>query len=264
MTELRRPVNLLICRVCIILALAGVCLAAPARAQPLRVAAASDLQFAMPALAAQFEKDTGRTLSVTFGSSGNFFTQLQNGAPFDVFLSADVNYPRQLETAGLVDKGSVRIYATGRIVLWARTGRTLDVARGLSVLADSAVGRVAIANPAHAPYGRAAVAALEHAGVYGAVRSKLVFGENVSQTAQFAQTGNADAAVVALSLALAPAMKEQGRYYDIPQDFYPPIEQGAAVMRSSGQKALADRFVAFLAQPAAVAILESYGFGVRK
>jgi molybdate transport system substrate-binding protein len=241
-------------------------LAAPAAAvgQAIRVAAASDLQFAMPALAAQFEKDTGHALSVTFGSSGNFFTQIQNGAPFDVFLSADVNYPRQLEAAGLADRGSVRIYATGRIVLWARAERTLDVARGLSVLTDAGVARVAIANPAHAPYGRAAVAALEHAGVYGAVRGKLVFGENVSQAAQFAQTGNADAAIVALSLALAPAMKAQGRYSDIPQDFYPPIEQGVAVMRNSARKAIAERFIAFLRQPVAAAILESYGFGVQK
>jgi len=246
--------------------LASALLAASAVAQghAIKVAAASDLQFAMPALAAQFEKDTGRNLSVTFGSSGNFFTQIQNGAPFDVFLSADVDYPRQLEAAGLVDRGTVRIYATGRIVLWTRTERALDVARGLAVLTDAGVARVAIANPAHAPYGRAAITALEHAGVYGIVRGKLVFGENVSQAAQFAQTGNADAAIVALSLALAPPMRAQGHYYDIPQDFYPPIEQGAAVMRASAQKALAARFVAYLSQPAAVAILEAYGFGVQK
>ncbi|HEX7138800.1 MAG TPA: molybdate ABC transporter substrate-binding protein [Vicinamibacterales bacterium] len=238
--------------------------AAPAAAsgQSLKIAAASDLQFAMPALAARFEKNTGHVIAVTFGSSGNFFTQIRNGAPFDVFLSADVNYPRQLETAGLVDRGTVSIYAVGRIVLWARTDRALDVDRGLAVLGDPAVSRVAIANPAHAPYGRAAVAAMEHAGVYQAVRGKLVFGENVSQAAQFAQTGNADATIVALSLALAPAMKEQGRYYDIPSAFYPAIEQGAAVVGKSSQKALAARFVDFLKQPEAAAILESYGFGV--
>jgi molybdate transport system substrate-binding protein len=264
MIERPRPIRSLACRACTVFALAGACLATSARAQPVRVAAASDLQFAMPALAAQFEKDTGQALSVSFGSSGNFFTQIQNGAPFDVFLSADVDYPRRLEAAGLVDLGTVRIYATGRIVLWARTERALDMARGLAALTDAVVTRVSIANPAHAPYGRAAVAALEHAGVYGAVRAKLVFGENVSQAAQFAQTGNADATIVALSLALAPAMKAHGRYYDIPQDFYPPIEQGAAVMRNSPQKALGARFVAFLGQPAAVAILESYGFSMVK
>jgi molybdate transport system substrate-binding protein len=234
-----------------------------ARAQTLKVAAASDLQFAMPALAAQFEKDAGAGVNVTFGSSGNFFTQIQNGAPFDVFLSADVNYPRQLEAAGLAERGSV-VYARGRIVLWARNDRALDLTRGLTVLGDAGVARVAIANPAHAPYGRAAVAAMERAGVYAGVRGKLVLGENISQAAQFAQSGNADAAIVALSLALAPAMKEAGHYVDIPAGSYPPIEQGAAVLRASGQKALAARFVAFLSQPKAVAILESFGFAVQR
>jgi molybdate transport system substrate-binding protein len=233
-----------------------------ARGQSVAVAAASDLQFAMPALVAQFEQETGHAVKVTFGSSGNFFTQIQNGAPFDVFLSADVSYPRQLESAGLVDRGSVYTYATGRIVLWVRKDAALDETRGLAMLADARVKRVAIANPAHAPYGRAAVAAMEHAGVYGVVRDKLVFGENVSQAAQFAQSGNADAAIVALSLALAPAMKDAGRFVDIPPGFYPPIEQGAAVLRSSTEKAIAARFVAYLKRPSALAILESNGFGV--
>ncbi len=235
---------------------------AHARGQSVAVAAASDLQFAMPALAAQFEKETGHAVKVTFGSSGNFFTQIRNGAPFDVFLSADVRYPRELEAAGLVDRGGVYTYATGRIVLWVRKDTGPDLTRGLAVLADAGVRRVAIANPAHAPYGRAAVAALEHAGVYPAVRDKLVFGENVSQAAQFAQSGNADAAVVALSLALAPAMKDAGRYVDIPPGFHPPIEQGAAVIRTSTEKAIAARFVDYLKQPSALAILESYGFGI--
>ncbi|HEY7285573.1 MAG TPA: molybdate ABC transporter substrate-binding protein [Vicinamibacterales bacterium] len=248
----------------VLAAASSVAAPAAANAQSLKIAAASDLQFAMPALAAQFEKQTGSKVSVTFGSSGNFFTQIRNGAPFDVFMSADVNYPRQLEAAGLVDRGTVAIYAVGRIVLWTRTDRGLDLNRGLALLGDAAISRVSIANPAHAPYGRAAVAAMEHAGVYAAVRGKLVFGENVSQAAQFAQTGNADAAIVALSLAVAPAMKEAGRYYDIPASFYPPIEQGAAVIGGSAQKALAERFIGFLGQPEAVAILESYGFGVRK
>jgi molybdate transport system substrate-binding protein len=253
-------------RLLLFAALAAALVARPvtAGAQTLKVAAASDLQFAMPALASQFEKDAGAGVNVTFGSSGNFFTQIQNGAPFDVFLSADVNYPRQLEAAGLAERGSVVVYARGRIVLWARNDRALDLTRGLTVLGDAGVARVAIANPAHAPYGRAAVAAMEHAGVYAGVRGKLVLGENISQAAQFAQSGNADAAIVALSLALAPAMKEAGHYVDIPAGSYPPIEQGATVLRASGQKALASRFVAFLSQPKAVAILESFGFAVQR
>src|SRR5499427_9946560 len=137
-------------------------LAAFAAAQPLRIAAASDLQAALPSIAAAFEKDTGHAVALTFGSSGNFFTQLQNGAPFDLFLSADIDYPRQLERDGRAEKGSLYEYATGRIVLWTRNESRIDLRRGLAVLTDPAVRRIAIANPEHAPYGRAAVAALHH------------------------------------------------------------------------------------------------------
>ena len=228
--------------------------------QALNVAAASDLQFVMPALAAQFEKDTGRTARVTFGSSGNFFTQIQNGAPFDVFMSADVSYPRRLEAAGLVDPGSVYTYATGRLVLWVRSDTGLDVSRGLALLTDGAITRIAIANPAHAPYGRAAIAAMEHAGVYAAVRDKIVFGENVSQAAQFAQSGNAGAALVARSLAVAAPMKDAGRAYEVPPEFHPPIDQAAAVLRASKQRDLAAVFLNYLKQPGARTLLATYGF----
>jgi molybdate transport system substrate-binding protein len=231
-----------------------------AEGQALKVAAASDLQFVMPALAARFEKDTGRTVNVTFGSSGNFFTQIQNGAPFDVFMSADVSYPRRLEAAGLVARESVYTYARGRLVLWVRSDAELDVSRGLALLTDAAIKRIAIANPAHAPYGRAAVAAMEHAGVYSAVRDKLVFGENVSQAAQFAQSGNASAALIARSLAVAAPMKDMGRAYDVPPSFHPPIDQAAAPIRLSKQPDLAARFMDYLKEPAARALLASYGF----
>src|SRR5262245_3083217 len=180
---------------------------AEARAQsPLRVAAASDLQAALPAIAAQFETETGRKVAITYGSSGNFFTQLQNGAPFDVFLSADIDYPRQLERDGTAETGSLYNYASGRIVLWTRADSPLDLKRGLAALADPSVRRIAIANPDHAPYGRAAVAALHHEGIYDRVLPKLVRGENIAQAAQFVQSGNADAGIVALSLAMAPGL----------------------------------------------------------
>ena len=182
-----------------------------AAAQSLMVAAASDLQSALPAIAAQFEKDTGQQVTLTFGSSGNFSAQIENGAPFDVFLSADIDYPKRLERAGLAERGSLYEYATGRLVLWTRQDSGIDVRRGLSVLADARVHRIAIANPAHAPYGRAAVAALRHERLYERVREKFVLGENISQTAQFAQTGSADVGVIALSLALSPTLKSSGR-----------------------------------------------------
>src|SRR5262249_40203079 len=155
-----------------------------AAAQDLTVAAASDLQSALPGIAADFEKQTGHKVVVSYGSSGNFFTQIQNGAPFDVFLSADIDYPRRLESAGLGERGTLTDYARGRIVLWTRRDSGIDISRGIEVLTDSRVRRIAIANPDHAPYGRAAVAALQATHIDDRVRDKLVKGENISQTAQ--------------------------------------------------------------------------------
>jgi molybdate transport system substrate-binding protein len=230
--------------------------------QPLTVAAASDLQAALPAIAAEFEKDTGQKVTLTFGSSGNFFAQIQNGAPFDVFLSADIEYPRRLERAGLAEPGSLYEYATGRIVLWTRSDSGIDVRRGLPVVADATVRRIAIANPAHAPYGRAAVAALRHERLYEQVRAKFVLGENISQSAQFVQSGNAEVGILALSLALAPALRKIGAYVEIPASVHPPIEQAAVVLAASPRKAIARQFVGALKQPPARRILQSYGFAV--
>jgi molybdate transport system substrate-binding protein len=231
-------------------------------AQGLTVAAASDLQSALPELTAQFEKETGQQVRLIFGSSGNFFTQAENGAPFDVFLSADIDYPRRLEGAGLIERGSLYEYATGHIVLWTRTDSGIDVKRGLTVLTEARVRRVAIANPEHAPYGRAAVAALRHEKLYERVRQKLVLGENISQAAQFAQSGSADVGVVALSLALSPALKSSGTYVEVPESWYPPIEQAAVVLASSRQKALARQFIEYLKRPDTLRVLRSYGFAV--
>jgi molybdate transport system substrate-binding protein len=246
-----------------VLAVAGMLLACRlASAQGLTVAAASDLQSALPAIASQFEKETGQHLRLTFGSSGNFFTQIQNGAPFDVFLSADIEYPRRLEGSGEAERGSLYEYATGRVVLWTRKDSGIDLQRGLTALADAQVRRIAIANPEHAPYGRAAVAALRHQGLYERVRDKFVLGENISQAAQFAQSGSADVGVLALSLALSPALESSGTYVDVPESWYPPIEQAAVVLASSRQKPLARQFLDYLKKPESVRILQSYGFAV--
>src|SRR4051812_13562107 len=232
--------------------LAVFCLVVPASAagaQTLAVAAASDLQAALPVIADRFEKATGRKVAVTFGSSGNFFSQIQNGAPFDVFLSADSAYPKQLEAAGLAERGSMVTYARGRIVLWTRRDSGVDVARGLLALADAAVRRIAIANPEHAPYGRAAVAALKSAKIYEGVKDKFVLGENIAQTAQFAQSGSADVGIIALSLALTPTLKTSGRYVDVSHALYPPIDQSAVIIAASRQKPLAHQFIDFLQKP---------------
>ena len=237
-------------------------LAQPAMAEEMLVAAASDLSFVLPELAARFEKETGHTLKLSFGSSGNLFSQIENGAPFDLFFSADVDYPRRLEAAGRVEPGTLYPFAKGRIVLWVSNGSGLDLGRGLRVLLDPAVRKIAIANPRHAPYGRAAVAALQHEKIYESVEQKLVFGENILQAAQFVESGNADVGILALSLAVAPAMKGKGRYFQIPQNAHPPIEQAAVILMSSHRKQAAQQFLRFLKKPETISLLQEYGFSV--
>jgi molybdate transport system substrate-binding protein len=244
-------------------AVCGACLAVghpAAQAQDLTVAAASDLQSVFPTLAERFERETGHAVKVTFGSSGNFFTQIQNGAPFDLFFSADIEYPRQLEAGGQAEAGTLHEYAQGQLVLWTRKSTGIDVSRGLRVLTDSRVTNVAIANPEHAPYGRAAVAALQHEQLYDSVRAKLVLGENISQAAQFAQSGNAEVGILALSLAVAPALRESGVYVVVPSSFYPPIEQAAVVLSASHNKDLARQLIAFLGRPEIARLMQDSGF----
>jgi len=225
------------------------------------VAAASDLTFALNDMAARFHKETGNDVRLVFGSSGNFYTQIANGAPFDLFFSADVDYPRKLAAAGWAQPTALYVYAQGRIVLWAPLDSRLDLRRlGMSALLDPRVRRIAIANPAHAPYGRAAVAALQHFRMYDRLRDKLVLGENISQAAQFVESGNADVGVLALSLAAAPTMKDKGTYWEIPADAHPPIEQAAVVLREASDQLTAQAFLDYLKQPESQAILRSYGF----
>jgi len=231
-----------------------------AYAQSLRIAAASDLQFALTDLAAQYEKQSGARLAVTYGSSGNFFAQIQNGAPFDLFFSADVTYPQKLIDAGFAEPDSRYTYAFGRIVLWVPSDSSLNPAQLQgSTLLDARVQKIAIANPDHAPYGRAAVAALQKAGVYEQVKSKLVYGENISQAAQFVISGSAQAGILAFSLATSPAMKS-GKYWEIPRELYPPLEQSVVLLKSSPNQPAARAFLSFLQTESARATLARYGF----
>lgn len=236
-------------------------LAAQTAPRRLAIAAASDLQAILPTLVERFQQQTGVVATVSLGSSGNFFAQIQNGAPFDVFLSADIDYPRQLISGGHADSASLYPYATGRLVLWTRTDTGLDVSRGLGVVRDTRVRRIAIANPAHAPYGRAAVAALRQARLYEAVKNKLVLGENISQAAQFAESGNADVGLIALSLARGRALSVSGRFAEIPASAHPPIEQAAVAITRSRDGATARAFIAFLRRPDTIALFERSGFG---
>jgi molybdate transport system substrate-binding protein len=231
-----------------------------AAAQEIRVAAAADLNYALVDVAQTFESRTGKKVSLTFGSSGSFYNAIQDGAPYDVFFSADMDYPKKLEAAGLVVPGSLYEYAVGRIVLWVLNTSKLDLSRGLAVLTDPSVNKIAIANPQHAPYGRAAVAALQSAQLYGRVSAKFVMGEDLIQTLQFIESRDADIGIIALSLALSPSIINSGRYALIPSGVYPSLRQAAVVLKSSKDKATAQLFLDFVKTQPASFMLAQYGF----
>jgi molybdate transport system substrate-binding protein len=229
---------------------------------PLRIAAASDLRYALDELIAAWRAQHPASVAEpSYGSSGTLFAQISAGAPFDLFFSADAAYPRQLETAGLAIVGSTRIYAVGRIVLWVRRSSTLDVdMRGLEALTDPSVRKIAIADPEHAPYGKAAVAAMRSRGIYDVVAPKLVLGENVSQAAQFVESGNADAGIIALSLALAPPLQDEGRYALVPVESYPRLDQAAVALKGAADAQAAAAFLDFVLGPDGRAVLDGNGF----
>jgi len=183
-------------------------------ADEITVAAAADLNYALNQLATRFEATSGTKVKVSYGASGNLFSQIQRGAPFDLFFSADEDYPTRLATAGIAEPASQRIYALGHLVLWVPNNSPFDPGKlQMEVLTQPAVTRIAIANPQHAPYGRAAEAAMRSLGVYDPIKSKLVLGENIAQALQFVESGNAEIGIVALSLVMAPSVHDQGRFY---------------------------------------------------
>lgn len=246
--------------------LLGTCLSAltiagqPPAPETVAIAAASDLTFCLDELKTEFRKEHRVvTLTVATGSSGNFFAQIQRGAPFDVFLSADMSYPRDLVRAGHADGARLIHYAIGRLVLW--TVRTnLAISNGLAVLTNVSVRKIAIANPAHAPYGRAAKAALEKAGLWAGLEPRIVIGENIAQTAQFVETRNVDAGIVALSLVSAPRLKNVGSWWLIPEDMHPRLEQGAVLTRRGETNKAARAYLEFLRSEKARAVFDRYGF----
>ena len=229
---------------------------------PLRIAAAADLRYALEDVVKTFHlRHSEVRIEPTYGSSGMFYEQLVNHAPFDLYLSADVQYPRKLSERGLILPGSEFTYADGHIVLWTGNASGVDVARlGMEALRQPAVRHIAIANPAHAPYGRAAEAALRSLGLYDAVKGKLVMGENISQAFQLAQSGAAEVGIVALSLAIAPGAAGQGHYWEVPRDANPRIQQGGAILKWTKNPEAAQAFRAFLMAPEGRAILKRYGF----
>jgi molybdate transport system substrate-binding protein len=228
-----------------------------------RVAAAADLKFALDAVFAATAASTrGIRPAVTYGSSGSFFAQIENGAPYDLFLSADAVYPKRLAAKGLAE-GELFLYAVGRIALWVPASSKLDLrALGLRALLDPSVRKVAIANPRHAPYGRASEAAMKSLGIYENVKPKLVLGENVGQAAQFVQSGAADAGVIAVSLALAPQMRSVGRYVEIPLESYPRMDQGGIVLKEAREPAAARLLRDALLGPVGREVLAAYGYSL--
>ena len=232
-------------------------------AQDIVVAAAADMSAVLPRLAETYTKKTGQAVKLSFGSSGNLTNQIRNGAPFDLFFSADEQYPQQLIAEGLASKDTLYRYAVGRLVLWVPGDSALDLSKlGIQALLDLSVKKISMANPAIAPYGRAAEAALRHFGIYDQVSSRLVLGENVSQAAQFVESGNAQAGLIALSHALAPAMKDKGRYWKVPLDAYPTLNQAAVVLSRSKQQDAARKFLEYLRNPEVTSLLTGYGFSL--
>jgi molybdate transport system substrate-binding protein len=234
-----------------LVALSLVAFAASARAQtPLRIAAAADLGPVLPPILAEFEKATGIHAEATFQASAVLTTQIQNGAPFDLFLSADVGYPKRLIDAGLADAAGTPdsstpiVYARGTLVLWTRNESHLTPS--LDLLRSPDLKRLAVANPDRAPYGRAAVAALTSLKLYDTLKPKLVTAENISQTAQFVDSGNADAGLISLTSALTPRLASSGSYFVMPRDLYPPIDQGVVIVSKTTQRAQAHKLLDYL------------------
>jgi molybdate transport system substrate-binding protein len=247
----------------LLIALGFTLLSSPAvRAADLLVAASANTSYMIKEVANAFEKRTGHRVSVSTGASGTIYSQILNGAPFDLFLSADTDYPRRLEEQGLVRPGSSTVYAVGRLVVWTRVASGVDVARlQMKSLTSAKVRKVAIANPRHAPYGKAALEALRHFGLGQAVKPKLVLGENASQVLQFVSSGAAEVGILPLSLALAASASQDGRYWLIPDSAHSKLEQAAVILKDGhASRHLAVQFLHFLTGSEGQKFLVKYGY----
>lgn len=234
------------------------CLAMPAYAGKITIAAAADLKFAMDEIVAAFQRENpGEQVEAIYGSSGKFHTQVQQGAPYDLYFSADIAFPRELQKAGFA-ASAVMPYALGRIVLWSNTRDATKMT--LASLADADIKRIAIANPKHAPYGKRAEEALRATGLWERVEPKLVYGENIAHAAQFVQTGNAQVGIIALALALNPQLASHGGYWLIPENLHQPLEQGFIITRRAENNPLAKQFADYMNSKPARAVMTRYGF----
>ena len=229
-----------------------------ASAQTLRLAAAADLQPVLPPILAQFEAKNHIHVDASYQSSGTLTTQIQNGAPFALFMAADLSFPQRVIASGLADSAQPVAYARGTLVLWTRNDSPFPQL-SVNTLRDPALKTVAIANAEHAPYGRAAEASLKGLGIYDQVKPKLVVAENIAQTAQYADSGNAQVGLISLTSALTDRLRTSGHYFVMPRDSYPPILQGAVVLKNSPDKAAAHQLLDFLLSPAVQKELSARG-----
>lgn len=229
-----------------------------ARANDITVAAAADLKFALDEIVTDFKQSNPNDeIKVIYGSSGKLHTQIQQGAPYDLFFSADISFPKELKESGLA-ASEVKPYAIGRIVLWSAT---MDATKmTLQSLTDPKITRIAIANPKHAPYGKRAEEALRASGLWDKVEAKLVYGENIAQTAQFVQTGNAQVGIIALSLAVNQELASKGGYWLIPDQLHEPLQQGFVITKRAAGNPLAKQFAEYMESKAARSVMTKYGF----
>ena len=237
-------------------------LARAAEQGTVRVASAADLRFTMDEIVEAFRRERPAVdVLVTYGSSGNFYAQLSNRAPFDIFFSADVDYPRRLIRQGLALADSEFLYAVGRLVIWVPRNSPIEVEKlGMQALRSPSVRRIAIANPRHAPYGRAAEAAMKSLGVFDQVKDQLVLGDSVMQAAQFVDSGGAEIGIISHSLALAPALWDKGRFWEVPIDTYPRREQGGVILSWAKDRPAAEALRDFVLSEGGRAILRRHGF----
>lgn len=235
-------------RIALCLLLATACVPLLHAQATVRVAAAADLEPVLPPIFAQFQRQTGIRAAATYKSSAVLTTQILNGAPFDLFLSADLGYPQKLVAAGMADSAAPIIYARGTLVLWTRKDSKLPPP-SVELLRNPSLRTLAIADPRQAPYGRAAIATLKSLHLYQSLQPHIVTAENISQAAQFVESGNAQAGLISLTSALTPTLSSIGTYFLIPRGLYPPIEQGAVVVKNSPQRAAAQRLLEFLLSP---------------
>jgi molybdate transport system substrate-binding protein len=227
----------------------------------LKIAAAADLAVPLQAILKEFQKSQNANAQATYGASGTLAAQIEQGAPFDVFMSADMGYPKRLIEKKLADPKTLTTYTRGRLILYVLPSIREDVTHaGLKALTDPMIKRIAIANPDHAPYGRAAVAALKHDGVYDQVQSRLVMAENVAQAAQFVKSGNAEAALLALSAMFDRDMRRHGRVVEVDMNAYPPLDQGAVVLKHGENNPAAKAFLDYLNTQMAQGLFVRYGF----